>query len=146
MKIFFRTRIRQPVSVVKNGFTQDLFMKLTPHWSNASLQRFDGCKKNDEVHITIKILGKTQSWISIITDEHEDASGWSFVDEGKKLPWPLTGWKHIHRVDRVGDMDCEIVDDIEFHTSSKYLDKLVYPVIWSTFAIRPNLYQKYFEV
>lgn len=146
MNILFRTRIHQPLTVVKQGFTKELFLLLAPNWSDANLERFDGFNKGDEVHITIKILGRKQKWVSIITDENTDASGWYFIDEGKILPWPLTQWKHTHRVDRIGDKDCEIVDDIEFHTSSKYLDKLIYPFIWSTFAIRPGLYKKFFEV
>lgn len=146
MKILFRTRIHQPVKVVKEGFTKELFMKLAPHWSSFELLRFDGCKKNDEVHIRISLMGLKQEWISVITEEHESPTEWFFVDQGKKLPWPLKSWKHIHRVDRIGDKDCEIVDDIEFEASSPILGKLIYPFLWSTFAIRPKLYKDFFEV
>ena len=145
MKMLFRTPLQLSVEEVKSKFNRDLFEFLAPQWAAFNLERFDGCKVNDEVHIELSLLGMKKKWVSLITHEGEDSSGWSFIDEGKILPWPLSKWKHHHRVEKISDTSCEIVDDIEYEVKNSALEKLIYPVLWSSFAIRPDLYKKYFE-
>lgn len=145
MKMLFRTPLNLSYEEVKAGFNRELFEFLAPQWAAFNLERFDGCKVNDEVHIELNLLGMKKKWVSLITHEGEDSSGWSFIDEGKVLPWPLAKWKHHHRVDKISDSRSEIVDDIEFEVRNPALGKLIYPVLWSSFAIRPDLYKKYFE-
>jgi ligand-binding SRPBCC domain-containing protein len=145
MKIIFKTPLNRPYEYVRDRFDRDLFLHISPQWASFNLERFDGCKQGDEVHILIKILGLKQKWVSLITAAGEDSLGWSFVDEGKVLPWPLTYWKHHHRVDKITDSSCEIVDDIEFKASPAFLGPIIKPILWSSFAIRPKLYRDYFK-
>jgi ligand-binding SRPBCC domain-containing protein len=146
MKIIFRTRIRRPLGEVKAGFDRALFEYLAPPGVPFKLLRFDGCKKDDEVHIELNTLGVKQLWVSVMTLESQDASSWFFLDEGKILPWPLSRWKHEHRVDRIGDMDSEIVDDISFSTSPAFMAPVIYPILWLIFSLRPKRYKNFFEV
>lgn len=145
MKMIFRTPLNLSVDEVKSKFNRELFEFLAPQWAAFNLERFDGCKVGDEVHIELSLLGMKKKWVSLITHEGEDSSGWSFIDEGKILPWPLSKWKHHHRVEKLSATSCEIVDDIEYEVKNPALEKIMYPVLWSSFAIRPDLYKKYFE-
>lgn len=145
MNIIFKTPIDKPYQEVRDAFDKKLFTHLSPQWASFEIERFDGCRKGDEVHIRIKLPGLTQKWVSVITYEGEDAAGWSFIDEGKVLPWPLTYWKHHHRVDKISETSCQIVDDIEFKAATGLIEIMLKPALWSTFAIRPKLYQDYFK-
>lgn len=145
MKLYFETHIKLPFEKVRDGFTKDLFIFLSPGIIPFNLKRFDGCKKGDEVHIALGPPPLTQEWISLITFEETNGSGWSFIDEGKVLPWPLKYWKHHHRVDKISDTECRIVDDIHFECSPAVLTPVVKPFLWFVFAMRPRRYQLFFK-
>jgi ligand-binding SRPBCC domain-containing protein len=145
MNLLFKTPIRRPVEVIKEGFNRDLFLNLAPSLIPFQLKRFDGCVKGDEVHVEVGPGFFKQEWISLIASSETNASGWSFMDEGKVLPWPLKSWKHHHRVDKLSPSESLIVDDIHYRTSSVVLDFLIKPFLWSVFAIRPRRYKKFFK-
>jgi ligand-binding SRPBCC domain-containing protein len=100
--------------------------------------RFDGCKKGDEVHLSVS--GKR--WISHITDFHEDEDQIYFVDIGFVIPAPLASWKHIHRIERTGEHTSQVIDDIEYTTGSPLVDKLIYPGLYAMFVMRRPVYKK----
>lgn len=145
MKLIFRTPLSQPVEKIKEGFNRDLFIYLSPPLIPFDLKRFDGCMAGDEVHIELGVFPLRQKWVSLITFEETNQKGWSFVDEGKILPWPLTYWRHHHRVDRISDNESEIVDDITFKCSPFFLTPLIKPFLWALFSIRPGRYKKFFK-
>lgn len=146
MKILFETPIQKPFEEVRDGFTKELFLYLSPPLIPFSLKRFEGCKKGDEVHIEMNPLPfLKQEWVSVMTFEETNEGGWSFIDEGKVLPWPLSKWKHHHRVDRIGTAQCRIVDDISYECKPAFLGPLVKPFLWMVFAIRPGRYKSYFK-
>lgn len=145
MKLIFKTPISRPFEKVKEGFTRELFVYLTPPFIPSELERFDGCLKGHQVHIKLGAGPLKQKWISDITFEETNADGWSFIDEGRVLPWPLCFWKHHHRVDKISANECCIVDDIEYKCSPGFLDILIKPFLWSVFAIRPARYKSYFK-
>jgi ligand-binding SRPBCC domain-containing protein len=144
MKLLFETPVPQPVGVIKAGFTRELFQYLDPGFIPSELLRFDGCHPGNEVHIAIGVPGLRQKWISIITAEEETEQGWSFIDEGKVLPWPLKKWKHHHRVDKISASESSIVDDIQYECSPAFLTPLMKPFLWMVFAVRPSRYKKFF--
>lgn len=141
--------IQSPVSAsfqkVVGGFNQQLFEKLTPPGVRVDILRFDGCKKGDEVHLTLHQLGKKMSWVSVMTSDLSTEDEWSFVDEGKVLPWPLTRWRHHHRVFKQTENESLIVDDIEYDCALG-LAPIIYPVLYLSFSIRPKIYKTYFEI
>jgi ligand-binding SRPBCC domain-containing protein len=143
MRIYFKTTLNEPFSKVVAGFGRSLFEKLNPPWASADVDRFDGCKKNDEVHLTLKLMGQSQKWVSVMTDAHESPSEWFFVDEGTILPWPLKKWRHKHSVIKVSESETEIIDDIYY--SAGALSVLIYPALWATFMIRPERYRQFFK-
>lgn len=145
MKLYFETPIKLPYEKIRDRFNRDLFIYLSPLFIPFNLKRFDGCKKGDEIHLELGPNGFSQDWISLITFEETNASGWSFIDEGKVLPWPLKYWKHHHRVDRISATESRIVDDIQYECSFAILSYLIRPFMWSVFAIRPGRYQKFFK-
>ncbi len=145
MKLYFETSISRSFQEVRDRFNKDLFIFLAPQIIPFELKRFDGCKKGDEVHILLGPDALKQEWISLITFEETNENGWSFIDEGKKLPWPLKTWKHHHRVDKVSETECKIIDDIQYECTSGVLDPLIKPFLWTMFFIRPGRYKKYFK-
>lgn len=145
MKIFFKTSLKCSFEKVKNGFNKELFLYLTPPLIKAKVLRFDGCKTGDQVHLEINQLGKVQMWESLITHHSDTPEEWSFVDEGKLLPKPLSNWKHHHRVVRIDSEQTTIIDDIEFDCHPKMLGPIIYPFLWASFAIRPSRYRTFFR-
>lgn len=145
MKILFETPIDRPFLEVRDGFNQKLFEALKPPGVALEVERFDGCKKGDEFALNISMLGKTQSWQGLVTQDETTSEHWFFVDEGKVLPWPLTKWKHIHKVVKVTENTSKIIDDISFECATPWLLPFVAPGLWLSFAIRPYKYQQYFK-
>lgn len=145
MKLLFETPIHLPYEKVRDQFDSRLFTFISPESIPFNLKRFDGCKLGDEIHIELGPAFYKQKWVSVITQEETNLKGWSFTDEGKVLPWPLTYWKHQHRVDKISATECMIVDDIHYECSSSVLTFLMEPFLWSVFSIRPSRYQKFFK-
>lgn len=145
MRILFETEISLNYLKIKERFNRELFLFLKPPGVKLDLQRFDGCAPGDEVHLALNSMGLKQKWVSVMTAEKQDEKEWSFVDEGKLLPWPLKYWKHHHRVLYLDDNSSKIIDDITFNSAYPWLDALMYPVLWSSFAIRPARYRKFFQ-
>jgi len=145
MKLKFVTPVAQNYLKVKAGFTQDLFLSLAPPWAKVELKQFDGCKVGDEIHVEIKRPPLTINWVSLITKEETTDREWIFVDEGKKTPWPITHWRHLHRVIKITEDETHIVDDIEYSCSSPLLEKMIYPTMWATFAVRPSRFKEFFK-
>lgn len=143
MRLYFKTSLAHPFKKVVQGFSRELFEKLTPPWASADLDRFDGCKKGDEVHLTLKLLGTSQKWVSLMTDAKETQNEWFFIDEGKVLPWPIKEWKHKHIVRKINENESEIIDDIYY--SAGPLSVFIYPALWATFMIRPDRYRQFYK-
>jgi len=142
MKIKIKTHVKSSLQEVARGFDRRLFERLQPPGMPARLKRFDGCRKGDEVHLELWMLG-WRPWRSLITDQGESDEEWHFVDEGDPVPWPLATWRHRHRVCRDGD-GATIIDDIEYTASSKLLGVLMWPVLYGTFWYRKPVYRKLF--
>jgi ligand-binding SRPBCC domain-containing protein len=142
MKLLLKTPISNDLASTFSLFNEDLFKALKPPIISLKVDRFDGCHKGDEVHLEIGLGPLKQKWVSLITDDkvHEDVC--YFIDEGTKLPPPLTYWKHIHRIVKVDNNNCVIEDDITFSSGNTVLDALLYPVMYAQFALRAPIYKK----
>ena len=136
MKILIKTPIENDYRSVFSRFNMKLFAALKPPFVNLRIDRFDGCKKGDEVHL--QVAG--QRWVSHITELHEDENQIYFVDIGVIIPPPLTSWRHVHRIERAGKNKCHVIDDIEYSTGNKITDKLLYPAIMAMFLLRRPVY------
>ncbi len=143
MKIYLETEVKGTPAEVFKGFNETLFLKLAPPFPPFKLERFDGCKTGDEVHLKLWAGYKWENWISIITDDGTSEEEIFFVDEGTKLPPFLSFWKHQHRMKKSAN-GTTIIDDIEFQSPAKILDYLLYPVMYAQFAYRGPVYRKVF--
>jgi ligand-binding SRPBCC domain-containing protein len=152
MKILFTTFVRQSYKQAAQGFTRELFERLTPKFPPVRILRYDGCAEGDEVHMELQIpaLSRPALWVSRIAQSgyvegHEVYSDeWYFIDEGVKLPFFLKRWRHLHRVVAANDGGAAIIDDIEF-SAPWYLALFVYPVLYIQFAARQPIYKEYFQ-
>lgn len=143
MRIVLETKVEQDHAQVFAGFTEELFLKLAPPGIPIKLQRFDGCKKGDVVHLQLNFLLFKQDWISDITDAGRSESEHFFIDKGRKLPFFLKTWEHHHRIVKDGS-GSRIVDDFRY-TAPLGLTWLLRPVLWLQFAYRKPIYRKVFR-
>jgi ligand-binding SRPBCC domain-containing protein len=143
MKIYIKTKIEKNYRDVFSFFNSKLFLALKPPLMNVSLDRFDGCKKGDEVHLRMDLFGfLNQKWISHITDNGENSEEIYFVDEGTLLPPPLRNWRHVHHIQKIDDQSTFIIDDIDFTTGNSLLDYAIYPALYSMFYYRKPIYRR----
>jgi ligand-binding SRPBCC domain-containing protein len=149
MRLRLKTAVKQPYKQVFSGFTRDLFVRLAPPFPRVIVERFDGCRTGDEVHIVIDALLFKQRWISRIIEhgsvEHDTVfrDEIYFVDEGTELPFFLTSWQHRHSIVSAGEGSV-ILDDIRF--SARWgLDVVVYPLLWLQFVYRKPIYRRVFR-
>src|ERR1051326_3408305 len=98
MRIVISTNVEQHYKTVYSRFDIHLFKKLKPPLVGLSVNRFDGCKKGDEVHIEISTLGIKQAWKALITENAENEQEIVFIDEGIVLPNFIKSWKHTHKI------------------------------------------------
>ncbi len=146
MKIFISTKVDKTVEEIYPQFSRELFVALTPPLTNLTIDRFDGCKKGDEIHLKIKSLNLFEmSWVSVVTCAEITKEFFYFIDEGVKLPLPLVKWKHVHRVEQSGFNSSLVIDDIEYQCGNKTLDFLMYPILYQTFFHRKKIYKEFLE-
>lgn len=138
MKLIIKTDISRNFREVFSRFDQNLFEALKPPLVSLKVVRFDGCKKGDEVHLSVA----GQRWVSHITDYYEDNDQIYFVDQGAIIPPPIKHWKHIHRIERTGENTSVVIDDIEYSTGNIILDKMLYPALYAMFSLRGPIYKK----
>jgi ligand-binding SRPBCC domain-containing protein len=140
------TPIQASLSHVKELFTADLLLRLSPPFPRVSLQRFDGCKKDDNVILEINLVFTKVTWSSLITEDKLTADEWFFIDEGVKMPFGLHYWQHKHRVKKINEESCEIIDEISFDTRNEFLNYLLFPFLWGMVFYRKPFYQKYLSL
>lgn len=145
MRIIIKTPIAQNYIKVMTSFDEKLFKMLTPAFTKLSIKRFDGNQKGHEVHLEITTLGQTHHWVSVIVENQQNALETFFVDEGKILPRPLSFWRHTHKVLKVQEESCLIIDDIVFETKPKLLAPFIYPLLFFQFLARKPIYKRYFK-
>jgi ligand-binding SRPBCC domain-containing protein len=145
MRLTIKTTVKSNLSVVKAGFTRDLFLKLSPPFPPVNLKQFDGCHKGDIVHLELNFLLFKQEWISLIINDEERDGEWLFVDEGTKLPFFLKTWKHRHVVVQVSEGSSEIIDDFTYTTGTWLTDLLLSPALFLQFIYRKPIYKRIFN-
>jgi len=144
LKIVINTRVEKNFQLVFNKFNLDLFKALKPPVVKLDVERFDGCKKGDRVHLKLTTFGKVQHWESLITSDSRGDYEINFVDEGVLIPPPLKKWTHTHRVMKINETAALIVDEIEYHCANKVIDVMIYPALYSMFLFRVPVYKRVF--
>ncbi|NQZ74747.1 MAG: hypothetical protein HRT61_01340 [Ekhidna sp.] len=144
MRVRIKTSVVASLETVKEGFTEDLFLKLNPPFPPVELLRFDGCKKNDVVALELNFILFRQYWISVITEDQDNESEWFFVDKGSQLPFFLKRWRHRHVVQQSGE-GAVIIDDITYSTGTILTDLIMYPALLGQFLYRKPVYKRIFK-
>ena len=145
MKLKIRTTVDNSMKNVFDGFTEDLFIKLSPPFPKVKVLKFDGSEVGDEVHLEIDFLFFKQKWVSIIVESGDSDHEIYFVDEGEEMPFFMKYWRHKHRV-LAKKKQSIIEDDITFNTSSIIGDVLFFPALLLQFLYRIPVYKNYFKV
>jgi ligand-binding SRPBCC domain-containing protein len=145
MKIKIATSVDKNYREVKEGFTEELFQKLSPPFPPFKLLRFDGSSKGDIVSLELNFFICKQKWTSEITADHTDEKEFFFIDEGIELPFFLKKWKHTHRVipQENGSL---IKDEIEYKGKFGLMSLLLFPVLYGQFLYRKPIYKRFFKI
>ena len=144
MKLTIQTRVNQNYQQVWAGFNKSLFDQLSPPFPPVRVLQFDGCLVGDVVDLELNFLLFKQRWVSHITQQQETETEIFFVDEGVKLPFFLTYWKHKHRILK-SENEAIISDEIEFRTPIILTNYLFYPLLWLQFVYRKPIYRRVFK-
>lgn len=140
MNITLRSKVKADLATVSGRFDEDLFKYLLP--PGARLIAFGGSTKGDIVHLKLPLAGE---WISEITENGESEGEWYFIDEGRKLPFPIKKWRHKHVLRSARD-ETVIEDDMTFSTGNIMGDVLTYPLLFLSFLPRVWQYRRYFSL
>ena len=138
MNITLRSKVNRELNATSSQFDERLFKYLLP--PGAKLIEFGGSKKGDIVHLKLPLAGE---WVSEIIENGSTKDSWYFIDEGRKLPFPIKEWRHKHILHRAGDSTI-IEDNMNFSTGSVITDLLFYPVLYLSFLPRVRQYKQYF--
>lgn len=139
MNITLRSKVNEELTAVYNRFDHNLFRYLLP--PGAKLIAFGGSNKGDIVHLKLPLAGE---WISEITENGISEDSCYFIDEGRKLPFPLKKWKHKHILTRAGQGTI-IEDNMHFSTGNIIADIMLYPLLLLAFLPRVWQYKSYFK-
>ena len=143
MKIFIKTRIEKNYQIIFSNFNLALFEALKPPLMKLTVERFDGCKAGDEVHLKMSLFGVlNQRWISHITKDVKSDYDIYFVDEGVLIPPPLKKWTHYHRIEKISELASFVIDDIDYKTGYSFLDIILYPPLYLMFYYRKPIYKR----
>ena len=115
------------------------FLRLSSLLVGLTVDRFDGSKVGDEIHLRLglpgsKILQPVSGSLSSQKISIRDEC--FFVDEGKVLPPPLSYWRHKHRMIKKWADETLIRDEIQFKTSPGFLESSMLPVLKYQFKRR----------
>ena len=139
INITLRSKVNGNLKSISAGFDANLFRYLLP--PGAQLIEFGGSKKGDTVHLKLPLAGE---WVSEITESGTSENSYYFIDEGRKLPFPLKEWRHKHILH--GDGNNTIIEDnMNFSTGNIFVDILFYPVLFFSFLPRVWQYKRYFK-
>jgi len=86
------------------------------------------------------------TWSSTITEDVDTKDEWYFIDQGVKMPFGLQYWQHKHRVKKIKELSCEIIDEISFDTGKLFLNYLLFPFLWGMIFYRKPFYKKYLSL
>ncbi|GEM_PF-158067 len=139
MNITLKSKVYGDLRTVYDRFDADLFRYLLP--PRAQLIEFGGSKKGDRVHLKLPLVGE---WISEIIEDGSSEAKCYFIDEGRKLPFPLKKWKHKHILHAEGSRTI-IEDNMSYATGNIITDVLFYPLLLLSFLPRIWQYKSYFK-
>lgn len=144
MRIQLKTKVDGNYRAVMEKFDRKLFEALKPKYGKMEIVEFTGSKKNDIVHLRFLSPFKVE-WESEIIEDGENENESYFIDEGTKLPFPLSYWKHKHVVQKITEDTSYIIDDMTFEGVHFIFTPLLYPALYIAFYPRKSIYKSFFK-
>ena len=144
MNIQLKTKVDGNYQDIMRLFDRNLFEALKPKNAKMEIVAFTGSKKGDKVHLRFVSPIKAE-WISEITEDGENEKETYFIDEGVKLPFPLSSWKHKHVVRKITENSSYIIDDMTFEGINSFFTLFLYPALYIAFYPRKSIYKSYFK-
>lgn len=137
------TKIDKPASQVFSKFGDGLFEKLVP--SFARVLRNDGIYKGSKVIVKF-LVPFMDNWHSEIIDVWSSDRCYYFTDIGLSgMPFGILEWKHTHKVIKINQVSCFIVDEIEFKTGHWLGDFIVNQIFSASMKMRRGQYKRFFK-
>jgi len=129
------------IKTVKDEFNNLLFLKHLTKPLPVKIIEWDGTEDRAKAHLAFWFFG----WRDFIVQHKnnvETKSEFSFIDEGKSLPFFLKKWRHKHGAYKTKDY-ITIKDEVFFTTKNTILDLTLFPVLVLPIIIRKVLYKTY---
>ena len=144
MNIQLKTKVDGNYQDIMRLFDRNLFEALKPKNAKMEIVEFTGSKKGDKVHLRFLSPIKAE-WISEITEDGENDNEAYFIDEGVKLPFPFSSWRHKHIVQKITENSSYIIDDMTFEGINSLFTLFLYPALYVAFYPRKGIYKSYFK-
>jgi ligand-binding SRPBCC domain-containing protein len=146
MRFQILTRVQGNHRDVFLKFDHSLLLQLSPPGVHIKLLHIqEPSEPNAYIRLQVTILGIIrQNWENVFSHYELREDECHFVDEGRKMPFPIRYWRHDHRVLADGPDHAIINDDITFKTGFLPLDWLMYPILWLQFRYRQPIYRRVF--
>ena len=148
-RIIVETRVDANLETVLASLNLELFRKLNPPFPPVQILQFDGTKKGGITHLSLHFLLFKQQWISEnVESGFQGDSIFQFVDEGKKLPFFLSFWRHTHRFEEIRSaesaVETRILDSIEYRGRG-LMGIFLQPILKMQFLFRKPVYRSISE-
>jgi len=144
MNIQLKTKVDGNYRDIIKKFDRHLFEALKPKYGKMQIVKFTGSQKGDLVHLQFLSPIKME-WVSEITEDGENEKEAYFIDEGVKLPFPLSYWRHKHIVQKITADTSYIIDDMTFKGANFLITLFLFPVLYIAFYPRKSIYKSYFK-
>ena len=145
MKLKFTNEVPFPFEFVVSHIGKDMFLAMNPPWSGVDVQRFDGIKASDEVHLSIHMGPWSVPWISKIVFSELKELEFSFIDIGVKMLPGMKSWHHHHVFRKIDEHKTLIIDDVQFTSTNLATDLFFYNIMSIQFLYRKYAYRKFLE-
>jgi ligand-binding SRPBCC domain-containing protein len=145
MKLKFENEVTYPFEFVVAHVGKEMFLAMNPPWSGIEVQRFDGVKVSDEVHLKIKLGPVEIPWISKIVLSELKELEFQFIDIGVKMLPGMKSWHHQHIFRKIDENKTLIIDDVKFESGNFLLDLFFRNIMTIQFLYRRYAYSKFLK-
>jgi uncharacterized protein len=106
----FRTPVKAPAAALFRWHeAPGALQRLQPPWAGVEIRQFEGIRDGNRTILRMGIGPLRTRWVA----EHRDyTAGRQFRDV--QISGPMKSWEHTHRMESTGDLESELIDEIDY--------------------------------
>jgi ligand-binding SRPBCC domain-containing protein len=141
-KLVFKKKVKATLAQIEKKINKDFFQQMIPPIYPVELIDFEIPKDGAEFSIALKGPYPLKIWQGHMHSFSRQVKEYEFVDEGKRLPFPFSKWRHKHRFVESPVGGTFLVDEIEYECVDERFEKVVEMFLFFYFKYRQFQYQK----